>query len=113
MAKNKLGSDTPAFEEWLQNHTDCDANFNGSSKAMEAEAAKRIWSRSLELHRFRYTRYVSDGDASTQPALERLQPYGPDCPVHKMDCVNHADKRMGTALRKATAEHQLGGKGLG
>ena len=51
MAKNKLGSDT-AFEEWLQNHTDSDANFNGSSKAMEAEAVKRIWSWSLELHRF-------------------------------------------------------------
>lgn len=113
LAKHKLGSDTPAFEEWRQNHTDCDANFNGSSKAMEAEAARRIWSRSLELHRFRYTRYVSDGDASTQPALERLQPYGPDCPVHKMDCVNHADKRMGTALRKATADHKLGGRGPG
>ncbi|KAL8607716.1 hypothetical protein ACOMHN_039389 [Nucella lapillus] len=42
LARTRLGSDTPEMEDWLNNHADCDANFNGSSKAMEAEAARRI-----------------------------------------------------------------------
>jgi hypothetical protein len=33
--------------------------------------------------------------------------------VTKRDCVNHADKRMGTALRKVVKEKKLGGQGVG
>ena len=101
------------LEMWRNAHTDCDANFEGSSKAMEAEAAKRIWLRSVQKFGFRYINILRDGDASTFAALTRLSPYGPDFEVSKLDCVNHADKRMGTALRKAIKEKKLGGHGEG
>jgi hypothetical protein len=113
LARTRLGSDTPEMKEWQNNHTDCDANFTGSSKAMEAEAARRMWMRSVERYNLRYKSILSDGDASTFAALQHLQPYGPDHPIEKLDCVNHADKRMGTALRKAIVDHKLGGKGQG
>ena len=113
LARTRLGIDTPELEDWMHNHTDCDANFSGSSKAMEAEAARRIWNRSVQTYNFRYQKILSDGDASTFAALAQLQPYGPDHPIEKLDCVNHADKRMGTALTKAIADHKLGGKGQG
>ena len=67
---------------------------------MQAEAARRIWTRSLEKYAFRYTTMLSDGDASTFAALTQLQPYGPDHVIVKLDCLNHAEKRMGTALCK-------------
>ncbi|KAL8607715.1 hypothetical protein ACOMHN_039388 [Nucella lapillus] len=69
--------------------------------------------RSVHRYNMRYKSILSDGDASTFAALERLQPYGPDHPIEKLDCVNHADKRMGTALRKAIQNQKLGGKGQG
>ncbi|XP_070174553.1 uncharacterized protein [Littorina saxatilis] len=39
-------------------------------------------------------------------------PY-PGVQVKKCDCVNHAHKRMGTALRKLAKDEELGGKGVG
>ena len=78
---------------------------------MEAEAARRIWCRSVETHAFRYAYILSDGDSSTSAALTRLQPYGPDHPVKKLDCMNHAEKRMGTSLRKTAKLGKLGGHG--
>ena len=43
-----------------RNHK-CHKNFNDKSGAMEAEAAKRLWSRSLS-HKLRYIKFVGDGD---------------------------------------------------
>ena len=34
-------------------------------------------------------------------------------PVKKLECINHVDKRMGTALRKKAKEEKLGGQGYG
>ena len=62
---------------------------------MEADAARRIWARSLEKYAFRYTTILSDGDASTFAALTQLDPYGPEHVIVKLDCLNHAEKRMG------------------
>ena len=101
LAENSLGKGTAALQAWKAAHTACDKNFDGSSKAMEAEAARRIWTRSLEKYAFRYTTILSDGDASTFAALTQLEPYGPDHVIVKLDCLNQAEKRMGTALRNA------------
>ena len=67
---------------------------------MEAEAARRIWKQSVEKYNFRYQKILSDGDASMFAVLAQLQPYGPDHPTEKLDGVNHADRRMGTAPNK-------------
>ena len=105
---NSLGKGTAALQAWKAAHTACDNNFDGSSKAMEAEAARRIWARSLEKYAFRYTTILSDGDASTFAALTQLEPYGPEHVIVKLDCLNHAEKRM--ALRKAAKASKLGGR---
>ena len=47
--EKKYKDDTAALAEWKMSHIlCCDKKFDGSSKAMEAGAAVRIWSRSLE-----------------------------------------------------------------
>lgn len=41
-----------------------------------------------------------------------LNPY-PGHEVVKSECINHAHKRMGTALRKLSSQGKVGGKGVG
>ncbi|CAL8239935.1 unnamed protein product [Gadus morhua 'NCC'] len=52
------------LDSWREKHTDCAKNFSGSSKAMEQEAARRMWARSVSRHQLRYTEMLSDGDSS-------------------------------------------------
>ena len=100
------------LDSWREKHTDCAKNFSGSSKAMEQEAARRMWARSVSRHQLRYTEMLSDGDSSAFKEVLSLNPY-PGNEIVKLECINHAHKRMGTALRKFSAERKLGGKGLG
>lgn len=100
------------FESWREAHTDCAKNFAGSSKAMEQEAAKRMWARSVSCHQVRYTEMLSDGDSAAFKEVVALNPY-PGHEIVKLECINHAHKRMGTALRKLSKLGKLGGKGLG
>ncbi|XP_033099990.1 uncharacterized protein LOC117103530 [Anneissia japonica] len=87
------------YDEWKASHEgNCLKNYDGSSHSMEVEAAKRIWSRSIDLHQMRYKWLVSDGDAKTLSALNAMKPYGDDT-VEKLDCINHVHKRLGTNLR--------------
>ena len=58
---------------------------------------------------FRYNQILSGGDSSTFATLCKLNPHGADHPVIKLDCVNHAEKRMGTSLRKLMKHQKLGG----
>ena len=67
-------------------------NYTGSSNAMEVEAAKRLWGRSLALGLV-YTGLVGDGDSKAYQAVVRLEPYGPDTEILKEECINHAHKR--------------------
>lgn len=60
-------------EEWQIEHissNQCDINFTGSSPAMEAEGAKVLWNRSVELHNIRYKWMVCDGDSKVHAAVE-------------------------------------------
>lgn len=115
--KMKFGQNSVEFEEWFTQHeTNCQKNFDGSSPAMEMEAAERIWLRS-EKQGFRYTTLVSDGDSKTFSHLTGLNPY-PDYEIEKVECVNHVEKRLGTGLRKIVADNTgtgnpLGGKKFG
>ena len=113
LAEAKGMSDQDFFE-WREGHrADCCINFEGSSKAMESEAARRMWGRSVTKHNFRYVEMISDGDSSAYKSVTDMNVYGEDIKIEKLECVNHAHKRMGTALRKLSKEERLGGRGKG
>lgn len=52
---------------------------------------------------------LSDGDSSAYHPVCESNPY-PDYPhqIEKLDSINHAHKRMGTALQKLAKEQKLG-----
>lgn len=81
---------------------------------MEVEAALQLFGRSISKNDLRYTNVICDGDSRTYTALCNDQTYG-FIPLTKEDCVNHVQKRMGTALRslvsKAKKGEALGGRG--
>ena len=106
-----LGKESAAFLESKENHTDCCVNYTGSSNAMEVEMAKRLWSRS-EQKGLHYTGFLTDGDSKAYNSVVEMRPYG-DSPIEKEECINHAHKRMGTALIEKSQKKGLGGKGRG
>lgn len=83
---------------------------------MEVEAGLILFQRSLQKHNLRYTTILCDGDSRTFEAIKQARTYG-FVEVQKEDCVNHVQKRMGTALRNLVKNHKtedgrsLGGKG--
>jgi hypothetical protein len=88
------------LEKWKKRHEPhCNINFNGIAKAMEKEAAVRLWNRSLGRN-LRYTCMLSEGDSVAYKAVCQERPYGDGIHIEKMECINHCQKRMGTALRK-------------
>ncbi|XP_076439059.1 uncharacterized protein LOC143277962 [Babylonia areolata] len=108
--------DDPTYGEWLENHRPkCQKNIDCSSNAMEMEGAVKIFQRSVELHGFRYTEMLGDGDAKTYKRLLEADPYG-GYPIQKIECINHVTKRMGTALRALVQKQKsmsqpIGGRG--
>lgn len=91
------------LEEWKVDHInngECDINFDGSSPAMEAEAALVLWQRSVEKHKMRYRYMVSDGDSKAFSGVEDVYK---DVKVEKIDCVGHVQKRMAKHLLKLKA----------
>ena len=108
--------DHSTTDEWKAAHAEnCPRNFTGTANAMEVEAVKRIWQRSVEKHKFRYTTILSDGDSKSFLALAESNMYG-DIAIHKEECVNYASKRMGTALRNLiddckSRKESISGKG--
>ena len=102
---------TPEFDEWAKQHGgECQANFQGSSGAMECEGAMRMFRRSVTKCNLRYTSVISDGDSKTHTAICEEDVYN-GIEVKKLECVGHIQKRMGTGLRKVKKEKKLGGKG--
>lgn len=116
--RTEINEESDEFEEWYLTHKhQCQANYEGSSPAMETEAAKRLWKRSEDLG-FRYTSVISDGDSKTHDLLQSLNIYGEDIQIEKQECVNHVAKRLGTGLRNvvkvcANKKITLGGKSHG
>ncbi|CAN7948281.1 unnamed protein product, partial [Ixodes hexagonus] len=113
---------TGGYSEWKSSHEasgGCQKNTNSKAGQMEVEAALILFERSWERHGLRYTTMLSDGDSRSFAALQEAKVYG-FVPVEEEDCVNHVQKRMGTALRslvqkqkvqKGPAGTSLGGKG--
>ena len=76
MKKTALGAESEAFNIWHQGHAgQCAINYDGSSNAMEVEAARRLWSRSEARHQLRYTGFLSDGDSKAHKAVTELELY--------------------------------------
>ena len=69
LCHQKRNIDPTSLDWWEAHQKDCSANYYGSSGAMETEGAVRIWSRSIEKHKLRYTTMISDGDSSTFPTI--------------------------------------------
>ena len=65
----------------------------------------------VAVHNLRYTGLLGDGDSKAFQALQEIAPY-PGVDIRE-ECVNHAHRRMGTALLNLAKEKKLGGKGHG
>ena len=114
--KAQLGADSPAFTAWYVEHQDdCSINYHGSSNAMEMKAVKRLWGRSVQTNGLSHTGVLGGGDSKAYQAVVEQEPYGPDVKIVRKESVtvNHAHKRMGTALLKLSREKKLGGRGRG
>ena len=99
-----------AYNEWKANHY-CWLNHTGSANSMESEGAKRIWGRSIEKNKFRYSKLFSDGDSKSHLAVQDT--YSSDSiVVEKYEWVGHVQKRVGCHLRSLKKKKKgLGGPG--
>ena len=59
---------------------------------MEVTGIQRIFSRSIETHKLRYTEYYDDGDSKSFNEIENVYP---DPIVVKKVCIGHIQKRVG------------------
>ena len=63
--KCKLDKDSEEYKKWYEAHKPkCQANFQGSSPAMEAACPKDIWTRSID-YGLQYKYMVCDGDSKS------------------------------------------------
>ena len=107
-SKCNIAEERQYDDVWKASHVEnCQKNLSGSAAAMEVECAKRLWTRSVEKHQFRYTTLLSDGDSKAYDAVKSLEPYGKENVIVKEDCVNHVAKRMGTALRNCVESSKV------
>ncbi|KAG0410805.1 hypothetical protein HPB47_012080 [Ixodes persulcatus] len=105
--------DAEGYSQWVQSHK-CQRNTEVKSGRMEVEAALLLFGRSLAKNDLRYTNIVCNGDSRTFLAHSEDATYG-FIPFEKEDCINHVQKRMGSALRalitKGKKGQPLGGRG--
>ena len=65
--------DSPENVAWKTDHqAKCKANFQGSAPAMEPEGALRIFKRSVNSNKLRYTEYYGDGDSKSHGVVEAV-----------------------------------------
>ena len=96
------------YKLWYESHKpNCQKNFSGSSQAMEPEAARIIWNRSVEKHQLCYSTFIGDGDSKSYQQVVNMDPY-PLVPIHKEECLAHVSKRVKKSLcriKKSTKAH--------
>ena len=96
--------------ERLKKDHECMKNHEGSAPKMEVSGVQRIFSRSIETNKLRYTEYYGDGDSKSFKEVENVYP---GIVVVKKECIGHVQKRVGTGLRKLKkTEKHLGKLGL-
>ena len=65
--------DPLTFEEWKMSHF-CKLNHSGSAGNMKPVGAKRIWERSLQKNKLRYTSFYGDGDSKSFSTIKDTYP---------------------------------------
>ena len=96
-AKTKWDKESEKCKKWFDEHkNNCLVNHTLSSEAMEKDAAIRIFKRSIEKHKLKYSTYVGDGDSSsfTEVSEALFEEYGLEYQILKEDCISHIQKRM-------------------
>ncbi|KAK6182235.1 hypothetical protein SNE40_009963 [Patella caerulea] len=92
LCKKNRSSSEKEFDAWFVTHNskqECNINFNGTSNAMEVEAATVLWKRSMESG-FRNKILFSDEYSKSFDKLTKLNIYGDGHIIEKHDeCVNH------------------------
>lgn len=78
----------------------CKANYMGTSGGMELSGVEEIFQRSIPEYNVRYIEYLGDGDSKAFDSINKIQPYGPDIDLKKLECIGHVQKRMGRRLRE-------------
>ena len=80
-----------------------------SAGNMEPAGAQRMWNRSVEKNKLRYTEFYGDGDSKSFNTVKNTHA---DIEVKKLECVGHVPKRVGCRLRNLKKKEKgLGGKG--
>ena len=101
-------NDPVAYKEWKSKHI-CKFNYKGTAGNMEPVGAKRIWERSEQKNKLRYTEFYGDGDSK---GFNTVRETYTGIHVKKLECVGHVQKRVGCRLRNLKKrEKGLGGKG--
>jgi hypothetical protein len=94
--------DSKKLKEHQESHA-CNIKFQGVSGGMEAVGAVAIFTRSVDMHGARYTKYLGDGDSKGFMKAVEVRPYG-ETEVEKLECTGYVQKRMGTHLHKLRKE---------
>ena len=90
------------YNLWKMEHK-CLINHRESSGATEVAGAINMFKRSLPYLNLRYVGYVGDGDTKAHQSVVESAPYD-NCPIEKLECVGHVQKRMGTRLQSLVAQ---------
>ena len=73
--KCKAPAERPDDPSWQERHlSKCLKNYDGSAKSMEVECALRMWRRSIEINKLRYTTMLCDGDSKSFDAVIHEKP---------------------------------------
>ena len=92
--------DTKEYEEWRENHNDfCSINHHGSSGAMEVTGLNRLFKRSGDLYKLRYTFHIGDADSKSFADVCKTNPY-PGHTITNKECIGHVQKRIGRACEQ-------------
>ena len=88
------------FDLWKAEHSaKCTANFKGSSGAIEPTGIEAMFKHSFEKHRLLYTSLYCDGDSKSYDKVKNIYKVYHGKEVTHLQCVGHAQKLLGTALR--------------
>ena len=84
-----LDKESEEYRLWKADHTNWKANFKGSAPAMEPEGAERMFRRSVETHKLRYSELYGDGETKTHQQIKDVY-QGTE--VVKQECIGHVQK---------------------
>ena len=65
--------DPLTFKEWKMSHL-CKLSHSGSAGNMKPFGAKRIWERSLQKNKLRYTSFYGEGDSKSFSTIKNTYP---------------------------------------